>query len=327
MGLQLAVALVVSAILLIRRFVISKNTVVRQQLKWVVWGSPVAIAAFLLYPTGYVLGADTAGPLTDAAILPLILIPLSLGYSVVRYRLMDVELVVRRAAVYALTTLAIAVAMGAIVYFIGFYAFGGNASSSREFITLPLILSVAFMAIIVMIAAPIKNFLQERVDRIFYGQRYELRRSLSDFGRTVSATTALDPLLDSLITRLREVMNVERLAIFIEDERASAGYRVARTAGLSAPMNVPADFREMIRTRSAETGVVRADDLESAPEGNGFVRRVLHYYVPCVVRGRMVAVLGLGRSADGALRSSVDGQILRAGCRYVAVAIENSLLY
>src|SRR5438045_8185673 len=112
------------------------------------------------------------------------------------------------------------------------------------------------MACIVMIAAPIKNFLQERVDRIFYGQRYDMRHSLLDFGRTISATTALDPLLDSLINRLREVMNVERLAIFIEDQHAAGGYRVARTAGLTALMSVPADFREMIRTRSAETGMV-----------------------------------------------------------------------
>ena len=325
--LHFTVALLVSAALLIRRFVISKNTVARQQLKWVVWGSVLAIAPFtLLYATGYILGADTAGSLTDAAVLPLILIPLSLGYSVVRYRLMDVELVVRRAAVYAFTTLAIAVALGAIVYFVG-YAFSGNVASSGEIITLPLIISVAAMACIVMIAAPVKNFLQERVDRIFYGQRYDLRRSLSDFGRTVSATTAFDPLLDSLITHLREVMNVERLAIFIEDEREPSGYRVARTSGLSSPMSVPADFRDMIRTRSAETGVVRADDLESAPEGNGFVRRVLHYYVPCVVRGRMVAVIGLGRSADGALLSSEDVEILRTISGYIAVAIENSLLY
>ena len=325
--LQFAIAMLISLALLIRRFVISKNTVARQQLKWVVWGVVLAIVPFtLFYAAGYTIGADTASSLTDVAVLPLILIPLSLGYSVVRYRLMDVELVVRRAAVYALTTLAIAVALGAIVYFVG-YAFGGNVASSGEIISLPLIISVAAMACIVMIAAPVKNFLQERVDRIFYGQRYDLRRSLSDFGRTVSATTALDPLLDSLITRLRQVMNVERLAIFIEDERAPAGYRVARTAGLSAPMNVPADFREMIRTRSAETGVVRADDLESAPEGNGFVRRVLHYYVPCVVRGRMVAVIGLGRSADGALLSSEDVEILRTVSGYVAVAIENSLLY
>ncbi len=325
--LQFAIAMLISLALLIRRFVISKNTVARQQLKWVVWGVVLAIVPFtLFYATGYIIGTDTAGSLTDFAVLPLILIPLSLGYSVVRYRLMDVELVVRRAAVYALTTLAIAVALGAIVYFVG-YAFGGNVASSGEIISLPLIISVAAMACIVMIAAPVKNFLQERVDRIFYGQRYDLRRSLSDFGRTVSATTALDPLLDSLITRLRQVMNVERLAIFIEDERAPAGYRVARTSGLSAPMNVPADFREMIRTRSAATGVVRADDLESAPEGNGFVRRVLHYYVPCVVRGRMVAVIGLGRSADGALLSSEDVEILRTVSGYVAVAIENSLLY
>src|SRR5437667_810598 len=310
--IHFTIALVASAALLIWRFVISKNTVARQQLKWVVWGSTLAIAPFvLLYAAGYIIGVDTASGLTEVAVLPLILIPLSLGYSVVRYRLMDVELVVRRAAVYALTTLTIALALGAVVYFAGAYAFGGSVASSGEIITLPLIFSVTAMACIVMIAAPVKNFMQERVDRIFYGQRYDLRRSLLDFGRTISATTALDPLLDSLITRLRQVMNVERLAIFIEDEHAPSGYRVARTAGLAAPISVPADFREMIRTRSAETGVARADDLESTPEGEGYVRRVLHYYVPCVVRGRMVAVIGLGRSADGPLLSSEDVESLR----------------
>jgi PAS domain S-box-containing protein len=83
----------------------------------------------------------------------------------------------------------------------------------------------------------------------------------------------------------------------------------------------------MIRIRSAETGVVRTDDLDLIPETTGFVRRALHYYVPCVVRGRMVAVIGLGRSADGALLSSEDVDILLTVSGYVAVAIENSLLY
>jgi hypothetical protein len=122
-------------------------------------------------------------------------------------------------------------------------------------------------------------------------------------------------------------LGVERIAIFIEDERFAAGYRVARAAGLSSAMIVPPDFREMIRTRSAETGVVRADDLDLVPQTAGFVRRALHYYVPCVVRGRMVAVIGLGRSAQGALLSSEDVEILRTVSGYVAVAIENSLLY
>jgi len=321
-------SLVASVVFLIRTWSRANSAVVRQQMKWVVWGSLLAVAPFtLLYAIGFLLGAQSDPWLTDAAVLPLILIPLAFGYSVVRYRLMDVELVVRRVFVYVLTTLAIALMVGAVVYLAGLYALSGDTGFSSGDITLRVVIAVVAMAAIVMIAAPVKSFLQERIDRLFYGERYDMRNSLLDFGRTLSATTALDPLLDSLVSRLQQVMNVGRIAIFIEDEHSSAGYRVARAAGLSSEMMVPPDFREMIRIRSAETGVVRTDDLDLTPETTGFVRRALHYYVPCVVRGRMVAVIGLGRSADGALLSSEDVQILLTVSGYVAVAIENSLLY
>ncbi len=321
-------ALVASAALLIRTFVSARSTVVRQQVKWVVWGAGLAIAPFtFLYGISYLVGADTDRWLTDAAVLPLILIPLAFGYSVLRYRLMDVELVVRRVFVYAATTLAIALLIGVVVYTAGLYAFGTDQNFTSGEITLRVVIAVLAMAAIVMVAAPVKNFLQERVDRFFYGERYDLRHSLLDFSRTLSATTALDPLLDSLVNRLQEVLNVGRVAIFVEDKRSRSGYKVARAAGLSSDVIVPDDFREMIRVRSAETGIVRADDLEMSSELSGSVRRELHYFVPCVVRGRMVAVIGLGRSSDGALLSSEDVEILRTVSGYIAVAIENSLLY
>jgi len=326
--IHFSVALLASAMLLIVTLVTAKSTVVRQQLKWVVWGSALAITPFtLLYGVGYVFGAQSDPWLIDTAVLPLILIPLSFSYSVARYRLMDVELVVRRVFVYALTTLAIAIAIGAVVYLGGIYALGNDAAVGDGELTLRVALAIAAMAIIVVIAAPVKKFLQERTDRLFYGERYDMRNGLLDFGRTLSATTALDPLLDSLVRRLQQVLNVQRVGIFIEDASAPSGYRVARAAGLSGEMIVPQDFREMIRVRSAKNGVVRTDDLDLVPETTGFVRRSLHYYVPCVVRGRMVAVIGLGRSADGALLSSEDVEILRTVSGYVAVAIENSLLY
>jgi PAS domain-containing protein len=329
-------ALVAGATLLVIRFWKSDAAIVRQQLKWVVWGSVVAVAPFtLLYAVGYLFGdmtsaatlagAQTNRWLADAAVLPLALIPLTFGNSVVRYRLMDVDIVVRRAAVYSITTVFIALMIGTVVYVAGLYAFGGELSAGA--ITLRVIIAVLAMSVIVMTAAPIKHFLQERVDRLFYGERYDLRHSLLDFGRTLSATTALEPLLDALISRLQEVLGVARVAIFVEDSNASGGYRVARAVGLSTDLIVPQDFREMIRTRSASTGIVRADDIDLAPETAAFVRRALHYYVPCVVRGRMVAVIGLGRSTGGALLSSEDLEILRTVSGYVAVAIENSLLY
>src|ERR671932_1380398 len=140
-----------------------------------------------------------------------------------------------------------------------------------------VIIAVAAMSVIVMTAAPLKNFLQERTDRFFYGERYDLRAGLLDFGRTLSATTSLEPLLDALVSRLQQVLGVERVAIFIEDSRTASSYRAARVVGLSSEVIVPSDFREMIRTRSAEDGIVRADGLDMPPETNGLVRRSLHY--------------------------------------------------
>jgi PAS domain S-box-containing protein len=330
----LTAALVAGSFMLVRRFVKNESAIVRQQLKWVVWGSALAVTPFtLLYAAGYVFGVGegflsetTRKWMTDAAVLPLVLIPLTFGNSVVRYRLMDVDMVVRRTAVYALTTLTIALMIGSVVYVAGLYAFGGEVITPGV-VTMRVIISVAAMAVIVMTAAPLKNFLQERTDRFFYGERYDLRAGLLDFGRTLSATTSLEPLLDALVSRLQQVLGVERVAIFIEDTRGGGSYRVARTAGLSSDIIVPPDFREMIRTRAADDGIVRADGIDMPPETNRFVRRTLHYYVPCVVRGRMVAVIGLGRSTGGALLSSEDLEILRTVSGYVAVAIENSLLY
>jgi two-component system NtrC family sensor kinase len=325
---QFVVALIASAALLIRTYFTAKAMIVKQQVKWVVWGTALAVTPFtLLYAVVYLFGAPTDRWLTDVALLPLALIPFSFGYSVLRYRLMDVELVVRRVFVYALTTLGIALLIGTVVYLGGLYAFGSDQGFTSGEITLRVVVAVLAMAAIVMVAAPVKKFLQEHVDRLFYGERYDLRNSLLDVGRTLSATTALDPLLDSLVRRLEQVMNVGRIAIFIEDKQAPSGYSIARSIGLSNETIVPPDFREMIRVNSAEYGIVRVDDLDPAPGVSLGVKRSLHYFVPCVVRGRMVAVLGLGRSVDGALLSSEDVEILMTVSGYVAVAIENSLLY
>ncbi|HTH38910.1 MAG TPA: ATP-binding protein, partial [Pyrinomonadaceae bacterium] len=322
------------AVVLIWRFMKSRQTLVRQRLKWAMWGtiaSVIPILGFQITKRFVYLPEDmlTIGLTT----LPLALIPLSFGHSVVRYRLMDVDVVVRRALVYAMTTLAIAMMIGTVALGLVFLAVGDDLS--RTEITLRALIAIIFMAAIVMLSEPLKNFLQERADRFFYGTRYDLRQGLLDFGRTLSATTALEPLLDSLAARLVDVLDVEKVAIFVEDERAFSHYRIAKSIGLSETFDIPPDFRLMIREKSAEKGIVRADEFETSDadttEMNGHSRAPsrleLHYFVPCVVRSKMVAVIGLGRGRDGSLLSSEDLEILRTVSGYIAVAIENSKLY
>ncbi len=324
---------VFGAAVLVRRFFVNHQPLVRQRLKWAMWGTIAAIVPIVLFQIArrfVVLPDDvyTAALRT----LPLALIPLSFGHSVVRYRLMDVDVVVRRTLVYAMTTIAIAMMIGAVALGLVFLAVGDNLSNTE--ISLRALIAVVAMAGIVMLSEPLKNFLQERADRFFYGERYDLRRGLLDFGRTLSATTALEPLLNALTERLRQVLDVEKVAVFIEDDESIGNYRLAKSVGLGE-FRVPGDFRQMIRQKSAKKGVVRADELDlveietSATNGHngGLVRQELHYFVPCVARGKMVAVIGLGRASDGSLLSSEDIDILQTVSGYVAVAIENSLLY
>lgn len=337
------------AVVLARRFFRNKQPLVRQRLKWAMWGTIGAVLpiASLIIARRFVYLPNDFSTLAVTT-LPLALIPISFGHSVVRYRLMDVDVVVRRALVYAITTVAIAMMIGAVALGLVFLAIGDNLSTTE--ITLRTVIAIVAMAGIVLLSEPLKKFLQERADRFFYGERYDLRRSLLDFGRTLSATTALDPLMNALTERLRQVLDVEKVAVFVENVENPDEFRIAKSVGLSESYRIPNDFRQMIRLKSAKKGIVRADELEyieSEPdletalefesENDGsekpavmpsaFLRQELHYFVPCVIRGRMIAVIGLGRGSDGSLLSSEDLEILRTVSGYVAVAVENSLLY
>ncbi|MFM8395089.1 MAG: ATP-binding protein, partial [Acidobacteriota bacterium] len=91
---------------------------------------------------------------------------------------------------------------------------------------------------------------------------------------------------------------------------------------------LPGDFLRLLREHSIATGIVRVDEIET-DESEPFrpsANRPFSYFVPCAVRSRIVAVIALGRTNDGALLSSEDMALLRAISGYVAVAIENALL-
>ncbi|MEQ1922738.1 MAG: ATP-binding protein [Pyrinomonadaceae bacterium] len=325
------------AFLLIWRFFKNRQPMVRQRLKWAMWGTIAAITPVVLMQLveRFAIQIPNDNFSTAITTLPLALIPLSFGHSVVRYRLMDVDVVVRRALVYAMTTAAIAMMIGAVALGLVFLAVGNNLSNTE--ITLRALIAIVAMGAIVLLSEPLKKFLQERADRFFYGERYDMRQGLLDFGKTLSATTALDPLLDGLIERLKQVLDVQKVAVIIEDETSKAHFRLAKSVGLDEEYKIPADFRTMIRQKSAAKGIVRADELDAqdletvgaelSVNSKAPVRQELHYFVPCVAGGKMVAVIGLGRATDGSLLSSEDLEILRTVSGYIAVAIENSRLY
>jgi hypothetical protein len=335
--------------LLVRTFLRTRHSLVGQQLRWIIWGLALSVLPFIaLYGAPFVARLPITPLMEMAACVPLILIPLSFGYSIVRYRLMDVDVIVRRSFVHVLATIAVgAIYMGVLLAVGNLVTYIWATADPSAWTT--RIVIVGCMLVVAMLFAPIKNKLNTWADRLFYGERYTLRTGLQDFGRTLAQTTALPQLLDSLVRRLSEMLSVRKVVIFIEDLSSPSGFSLAHAFGIESEIRLPSDVKNIIRVRSIGRGFVVADDLASNESGRpaseprpdhwlpplegevddslGRASNEIHYYVPCVVRDRMVAIIGVGRAASGALLTSEDTDLLRALSGYVAVAIDNSLLY
>ena len=331
-----AIFLVIGSILLLRTFLKAERSLLRQQLKWIIWGLGLSGMPFvLLYLVPYITNLEITPVMETVAYGPLILIPLSFGYSIVRYRLMDVDVIMRRSFVHAMASISVAAIYMALLLGVGdLVRFIWQTADLNSWRTRAVV--VAGMLFVAMLFAPIKNKLQVWADRWFYGERYTLRTGLQDFGRTLSQTTALAQLLDSLVRRLSSMLSVRKVAIFIEDQNATCGFRLAHASGLEGDVNLPVTIRNTIRVRSVGRGFILASDLRNGSEfhidtdgldslGKGYEE--LNYYVPCVVRDRMVAIIAIGRTTTGAMLTSEDTDLLRALSGYVAVAIDNSLLH
>ena len=96
--------------MLTRALARTRSTIVRRQLKWIAWGTALGAGPFALgYALPYARGAEPSLPWQLSAI-PLSLIPLAYASAIVRYRLRDIEVIIKRALVFA-TIVAVIVAM------------------------------------------------------------------------------------------------------------------------------------------------------------------------------------------------------------------------
>ena len=301
----------------------AETPILRQQMKWVTRGATLAIVPFtLFYVIPYLQGSSPTA-LMKISVLCLVFLPLTFGYAIFRYRLMDVDLIFKRGMAYTLAAAAIAG-----VYF-------GVVGLAAEIVHTKLPSAgpaglIAAIIVTALLADPLKNWFQEKLDRLFYRKRYDYRRTLIEFGRDLSSQMDVDRMLGSVVDRLSRTLLVSRMAIFLakgEEEK----FELARSFGINDTGNLDLSFLTVQRPEDAAGHLFFDNTHQVVRESPGAQHTIgkldLNYFIPCAVQGRTIAVLGLGKTQDGDFLSSEDVELLETLAGYVGIAIQNARLY
>src|SRR3984893_11050385 len=319
--------LLLAAAIFLRSYWRAPNGVVRQQLKWLTGGTLAGILPFAaLYILPFSLGAVPRQWMNLSA-LSLVLIPLCFAYAGASYRLMDVDIIFKRGLAYTAATGAVVAVYIALVAIVG--ALFHTAWPSGFWPQSLLFVIAAFLF------QPCRDWTQAHLDRFFYRDRLNYRRTLIEFGRTLTSEVRLEPMLASVMDRLSQTLLVDRLAVFLDDSPRHGRYRLAGSRGLriseAGAEALDLSFLSPERPEFAR-GYLFYDSYRAAREESESVRSAIEqldlpYFIPCRIHDRTVAILGLGNTVDGDLLTSEDFELLFTIAGYLAVALDNAQMY
>ena len=218
----LFIALLVSVIAVqVYRYRRMSTLMQRQQTKWVVFGMTTAILGFIatLIIGSEFFAADTqSNPLSVMIVntflfLFLLLIPLSIGFAILRSRLWEIDIIINRSLVYGSLT-----AVLAIIYFGSIIGLQALISAITGHFTIasqsPLVL-VASTLIIYALFQPLRHRIQSIIDRRFYRRKYDAAKTLRTFNATLRAEVDLDQLREQLVAVVEETMQPAHVSLWV----------------------------------------------------------------------------------------------------------------
>jgi hypothetical protein len=200
----------------------------RQQTKWVSLGFVIFMVIISAYwiPSFTAIGSTLYQPFAYIAyqlILPVV--PLSFFIAIQRYRLYDIDVLIRRTLLYgSLTVILVAIYVVGVVGAQTLLTRIVGASAEQ-----PPILIVVTTLLIAALFQPLRNFLQQAIDQRFYRTKYDVEYTLATFGAALRSDVDLDRLQVDLVTVIEETM---------QPEHASLWLRAAPLIHISRPQEV-----------------------------------------------------------------------------------------
>jgi hypothetical protein len=184
----------------------------RQQMKWLFFATVVFVAAYI--PVFLVADFGNARNVFNYLwMIAMLLIPAAIGIAILRYRLFDIDVIIRKTLVYALLS-----GLLALVYFgsvVLLQNIVGRAADEQS----PLVIVVSTL-IIAALFTPLRQRVQAFIDRRFYRQKYDAQQILAQFAQTARDEVEMEALTAELHRVIQETLQPETVVVWLKEQRS-----------------------------------------------------------------------------------------------------------
>jgi hypothetical protein len=190
----------------------------RQQTKWIVLGVPVTVVVIIgLQVISAFIPSDVKANALGTGIainlifyVAVLLIPLSIGFSIMRYRLYDIDVLINRTLVYGSLTISLALIYVGLVIGLDSLVrlFPGQATQS------PIVIVASTLAIAALFQ-PLRHRTQAIIDHRFYRRKYDAARIIAAFGTTLHHEVDLTQLSKHLTEVVDETMQPSHISLWL----------------------------------------------------------------------------------------------------------------
>jgi phosphoserine phosphatase RsbU/P len=261
-----------------------------------------------------------------APIILVVLFPLAFGYSIFKYQLMDVSVVIKNTIVYGLATVALA-----IIYFLVIYVMGQSISTAIGTQYQAVIAGIFFVAFALVFQST-KDKFQDFLTAKFYPEQSAYQKVLLRFSNEISTVVGLDNILDSMKETFIQSLKISTLGICINNDDGS-GFVLVRSQGFKNNKLSLSKFQveEFLKSKFQTSGsfaIDRDDFVNVFPEqASNLIDEEIYTIIPMVIKNKPIGMILFGLKHSGSQFAGKDIELLSAAANQAAVAIENARLY
>ena len=182
----------------------------RQQLKWLAYGTIMSLLIIVAIIV-YIFTNVDIGFLSSALFyFPVLIISISAGIAIMRYRLYNIDILINRTLVYGVLTALLALIYFGLVFILQSLVRALTGQISQT----PLVI-VGSTLVIAAIFQPLRRRIQQVIDRRFYRRKYDAARTVEAFSATLRNEVDLSQLREHLITVVQETMQPAHVSLWL----------------------------------------------------------------------------------------------------------------